>query len=276
MPTAKRTSKKARPPAAGEVEREMLERINATKFDRSGLRIHTAPLARDEYDFRDVESWEARAVFQHEYSREIRRNYDASRIYYEAAGGSRRAQKEMVNWKFPAPNPLPYDLIHPGLFPMPWLEYRRIMGQGEQPVIDCMGAVWEVDQEWFDWGMESEETNKSFHRLRLDWSRGRDAIKKDFSAWLDGMSKGRKTIQRRAKGRVIEDRLDQLVAWRAHRAGLNHAAFTALSPRTPYADATAFRRAHEKADKILRSFNDAAWLKAQKESEAYFRRAKKG
>jgi hypothetical protein len=258
------------------VEREILELINATKFDRSGLRVHTAPLARDEYDFRGIEAWEVEAVARYEYAREIRRHYDATRIFYDAVGGSRRAQKEMVSWKFPAPNPLPDHLTHSGIFPMPWMEYRRIMGPGKQPEIERMGAIHEVDQEWFDRGMESENTDLSFHRFRVDWSRGRDAIKKDFSAWIDDVSKGRKTYQRRPKNKVIEDRLDQLAAWRAHRAGLNHAAFTALSPRTPYADATAFRRAHEKADMILRSFNDAAWLKAAKKSEAMFRGLKKG
>ena len=222
MPTAKRTSKKERPPAAGEVEREMLERINATKFDRSGLRIHTAPLARDEYDFRNVESWEAGAVARYEYAREIRRHYDGTRLYYDAVGGSRRARKEMVNWKYPAPNPLPYHVIYDGLFPMPWMEYRRIMGKGKQPVIDRIAAVEEVDQEWFDQGVKSDNTDLSFHRLRIDWSRGSKAIQRELLHWIGSMAKTRSRAKRPVDYSL---RLQQLAAWRASRAGMDASEF---------------------------------------------------
>ena len=231
--------------ASRKVEAELLKRIDGTKFDRSGLRIHHSPLAREEYDFRGIEVWEAESVAICEYQRDIKRYYDAAR---ELVTGDLASLKKRPHGPF-HPSPLADD----PLFPVPSMELRRIMGPGKKPISERITAIREVDQDWFD-RVTGEDPDLSFHRLRIDWRQGREIIKRDLGKWIDELGKNRKTIQRRAKARVIEDRLDQLAAWRAHRAGLNHAKFTQLSPRIPYSDATAFRRAHEKAEKLLRSF----------------------
>lgn len=264
MKTTRKPLKKAVTPAQGDVEREMLARIAATKFDRAGLRIHSTPLAREEYDFRGIETWEAEAVARYEYAREIRRHYDAARIFYEATGGSRRAQKEMIGWKFPAPNPLPSHLILDGAFPMAWMELRRIMGPGKPPVIERMGAIHEVEQEWCDRGMESDRTDLSFHRLRIDWSRGSKAIQREMLLWIGAMAKERS----RAKSPVdFGLRLQQLAVWRASRAGMDATHFFNLRKKAfkmssdsdfknlginQYDDPSTFKSACRLVDSILK------------------------
>jgi hypothetical protein len=230
MPAIKKTS--ARNGSAdsdtevGEADREMLKRINATKFDRSGLRIHTAPLARDEYDFRAVKSWEAKMVAEYEYAREIRRHYEAHKILCESLLGSKRARKELMGFKYPAPNHL---IIDRGLFPMPWMELRRIVGPVKQPLIERMGAIQEVDQEWFDRGMGSENTDLSFHRIRIDWSKGSKAIQREMLDWVISMAKGRSHAKYPVDYNV---KLQQLAAWRAARAGLNAQDYLKLRMRS--------------------------------------------
>jgi hypothetical protein len=258
-----------------EAEREMLERINATKFDRSGLRVHTAPLARDEYDFRAVQPWEAKMVAEYEYDREIKRHYDAERILCEAMLGSTRSKKEMVKWRYPNPNPLAHHHLLGVLFPMPWKEHRRIMGPGTPPEVNGLEAFEEIDEERFNRGLEASTPKWSYHRIFIDWSKGSKAVQREMLHWVSSMAKGRS----RAKYPVDYNvRLQQLAAWRAARAGMGAQDYLKLRMHSfkmsrvedfryaglnAYEDPSTFKKACSVVDTILKR-NLKEWEKVVK------------
>jgi len=226
------------------VRKDLLARITAAEFDKSGLRIHQAPFARDEFDFSWVQPWEAEDVARYEYQRELKRYYDSHRLFLnEDFSAMKKKQSVLVDsWHLQT------------LFPLPYGEFARLFSEDDRrTIVERIGAFHEVDHEWTD-RLTRENPDLSFHHLRIDWSRGRDAIKRDFAKWLDESGKDRKTIQRRPKEKVISERLDQLAAYRAHCAGLNQSSFAALKPRISYGDASAFRKGWKKAEVILKSF----------------------
>ena len=260
MATAKRPTKQVTPAPPGEIEAELLERITAAQFDRFGLRIHTVPLARDEYDFRALPVWELERVAKYEYKREIRRYYDAHR---ELLAGNMAALKgRQPSWK--NPNPLVDECL---LFPMPWMELRRIMGPSPESTVERLGAICEVDQDWLEQGVKAENPDLSFHRLRLDLSKGSKAIQRELLAWAGGLAKGRK----RARSPVDYSlRLQQLAAWRARRAGMEPDEYLKLRLKTfkmaraadlpkaklhAYEDPSTFRNACKVADSILKEIS---------------------
>lgn len=253
----------------------MLERINTTKFDRSGLRIHTAPLARDEYDFRAVQPWEAEMVAKYEYDREIKRHYEAERIVCEAMLGSSRAKKEMMKWRYPNPNPLAHHHLLGAFFPRPWREHRRMWGSGKPPERNGGEAFEEIDEERFNRGLEATIPKWSYHRIFIDWSKGSKAVQREMLQWVSSMSKGRS----RAKYPVDYNvRLQQLAAWRAARAGMGAQDFLKLRMRSfkmsrvedfrhaglnAYEDPSTFKKACSVVDTILKR-NLKEWEKVVK------------
>ena len=258
MPAARKPTKKSRPAPEGDVEAELLERIATAKFDKSGLRIHHAPLSRDEFDFRALPAWEFERVAKYEYKREIQRFYMAHK---EMVNGEWPALKQrQPSWEYPSP------LADEGLlFPIPWMELRRIVGPTPppEPGVGGFTAIDEVDADWLERGILAEDPDVSFHRLRLDWNKGSKAIQRELLAWTSEMAKAHK----RAKNPVdFNLRLQQLTAWRAKRAGMNADDYLKLRLKTfkmarasdlpksslhAYEDPSTFRNACKVADSIL-------------------------
>jgi hypothetical protein len=241
------------------VEKELLERIKATKFAPDGLRVHTAPLSRYEYDFRALPVWEYERVAKYEYKREIQRFYITHK---EMVRGDWPALKrKQPSWEYPSP--LADECL---LFPIPWMELRRIVGPTPppEPSVGGFTAIHEVDADWLERGIMAEHPDVSFHRLRLDWNKGSKAIQRELLAWTSEMAKAHK----RAKNPVdFNLRLQQLAAWRAKRAGMNADDYLQLRLKTfkmgkasdfskaklsAYEDPSTFRSACRNVDAILK------------------------
>ncbi len=204
-------------------------KIKTTKFDRSGLRIHQLPLITEELDFKEIPKEMAQQVAEWEYSRELAANYpDHGRL-------------------------LPY--LWSAFFPLSFREIENLWGEKIRTNTDKIGAFSEIDQDWLAAGMTTKKPELAFHSIRLDWSRGAEAILVDFEKWIRGQSSSRTAKRRRPSSKIHQDRLDQLAAWRAHRAGLSHVHFLEYDVRCPYADASAFRNAWKQAEKTLLSLS---------------------
>jgi hypothetical protein len=121
-----------------------------------------------------------------------------------------------------------------------------------------------VDQEWLERGVKAGNPDESFHRLRLDWSKGSKAIRSELLTWAGGLAKAHK----RSRSPVdYKFRLQQLAAWRAQRAGMNADEYLKLRLKTfkmarasdlpkaelhAYEDPSTFRNACKVAGSLLK------------------------
>jgi hypothetical protein len=200
-------------------------RIKATRFDADGLRIHSLPFHQGEWSFTDIPDHLAKDVAEWEYQRELERNYPTEGRL------------------------LPF--LWSDFFPLSFSEIENLWGEKIRPETDHLPAFGVIDQDWFTAATSSTPQNLAFHQVRIDWSRGAEAIRADFEKWIKDESAKRTALRRRPSWKIHQDRLDQLAAWRAHRAGLSHVHFIEHQVRKPFSDASAFRTAWRKAEEIL-------------------------
>jgi len=169
---------------------------------------------------------------------------------------------ETVQW--------PFEIKEGGLwhFPRPLVDLWKEEGPAVRSE-QWLDAFTEIPSEWFVEIPENKKRALGYHHVRLDWRLGKDAIKEAFSTWIDEQAKGRKSARGRTARKIAQDKLNQLAAWRAHRAGMNREQFceawqapragksqeqlcnAGLQSAIPYADASAFRTAWRAAESEL-------------------------
>lgn len=244
-----------------EFAREILSRIEGTQFDAEGFRLLTPEgiesRSREELSLcppgarRD----RLRDLLPEEMARECVWAYEFARDMLggmaEGWPGALSPAEHRAKW--------PGDLcfvVHT-LFPLSFWE----ISESESEVIEDFRsrgwvrgpAVEEILPGADDWIMPGMQR----HVLRVEWGRGRDAVKKDLLAW---MKKAFPANVRTRRGRnSAPDHLHALAAYRARRAGLDFEGFYKLiSPhvkRWIYNDQPQFLRACRDAEKRLRKFD---------------------
>jgi hypothetical protein len=225
----------------------LLARLEAVKFRKDGLRDLNEFMHPGECDFRGVHDGIAGLVLEHEVQRELAPYYENAK--HAACGDYSLVQRGAGGIKtalvcFPSS-------LWASFFPLTFREITEAIGP-INPDQEKLGAVTEIDQEWFSQGLQSTNPELSFHRIRIDWTKGFKAIQQEMEGWIKNMAKQHSPRRGRVQWKAQQDKLNQLAAWRAHRAGLNHTSFWQLAPRQPYTDATSFRTAWMTADKFLK------------------------
>jgi hypothetical protein len=238
--------KKDRKPAKKKKAAPLLERLEKVTFGKDGLRELNEFMHPGEYGFHAVTDDIVDLVLEHEIERELH-------PYYENAIHAQRREFEKVSrgtWGIPSALVCFPCSLWAASFPLSWGE---ITG-GQKPVIEreSITAVTEIDQEWFDQGLKSSNPELSFHRLRIDWRKGSKAIQAELETWVKEMSSKRPARRGRTAAVQMQDKLNHLAAWRAHRAGLCWEEFYALSPRMRYTDSTSYRTAWKNAEAFLK------------------------
>jgi len=306
--SAKKSGPKFGAPSSHE-QKKLRKLIEVEKFDKDGLRILTAPLSRDEFDFSGITKDESNWLALCEYMREIQLTYlqkqiDEGRKQFfdlkkqieeknevlspEAEKWSLFLQKTPSSLFFPRENwphkyighyrwysdyffPLPFQAIkrdyHSFRYSEPEKLYNgplisendeqvflspALIGMGSLPhggIISERGSYWYSCCSAHENAPGCSPGSPGVHYVRIDLTGGRENMKKALARWID--EKLPKASKRQWQ-KIAEERLDELAAWRAHRAGLNHGEFCTLKPRTPYSDASAYRTAWKKAEKELR------------------------
>lgn len=221
------------------------------EFDADGFRI--IKLCEAEWNFSGlVETGDVTAEFacKYEYAREIPSAYEAARNFLLVMQGDMPGNAyhaKVDSW--------PPQMIWGGGFPIPWMlipvEHRRGVTRETIP------PIWEVHPETFGRPCLLE----THYRLGINWRLGVDAVEAALLKWVRSIRPAHVPSRRaRPKRKVIEDRLAQLSAWRARRAGVGHGAFLRMvkdarakpgSYLREYADPSAFRNAANAAQREI-------------------------
>ena len=224
----------------------ILERLEKVTFGKDGLRELDEFMHPGEHSFHAVTDDIVDLVLEHEIERELSPYYEnaihAHRgEFYKVSRGTSNIPSALVCYP---------SSLWSSYFPLSWGE---ITGNIQQEIErESISAVTEIDQEWFDQGIKGANPHLSFHRLRIDWLKGSKAIQEELEKWVKEMASQRPARRGRTASVQMQDKLNQLAAWRAHRAGLSWHEFRSLAPRRPYTDATSYRTAWKNAESFLK------------------------
>lgn len=252
--------KGARPTSSREA---LLERAKellwTTEFDDRLLRVLPSPLSKNTYELTfDLEPHEYGFAAFWEYRREIRHEYDILRSlqqddYSPTSGGMEYFQQNQ-RWK--AEHVATCIEIW-DLFPLPISEIRKagFLKIHKAPKIKAFSELTSNDSRFFQ--QSPPPAGCSIHSFLLDWEEGASEIKNQFIKWLEQEKKQRAEKEKHpadkrgsVKRLLLERRLNQLGAWRAHRLGLRHGQFEELYPGS-WADPSSFRNGYKKAESVL-------------------------
>ena len=222
------------------VIKELLKRLEKVAFGKDGLRIMPKWLGREEYDFKNVPIDLVPEVMEWEFQRELSPYYTGAALVLRGEYAKFKKTKAVLPWT-----------VWSTLFPLSYNEITKLIGPTKID-LESLGAVTEIDQEWLDQGLKGANPDLSFHRIRLDWRMGSKAIQAELERWIIKMAKDHSPRRGRTYLKQCDDKLDQLAAWRAHRAGCDHDEFKRLEPRMPYSGASAYRTAWKEAEKAIK------------------------
>jgi hypothetical protein len=244
------TSPKKRKAGAPSLSQRVEALAKNTKFGEDGLRILAIPISRDEFDFKGITPEEGQKILLYEYAREVEIRYsrDAFSIYGSSARwGFGDSYHKFLSEYFP----LPFQTIkrdYPAILEHPFMRMNN-----PDPSLPYSGIISEMGDYWYGRCSSHEialdcSVPPHVHYLRIAVNAGKSEMKKVFSQWVDDNIQSQ---QKRRGSVIVEDKLNALAAWRAHRAGLHREEFCELKPLVPYADASAYRTAWKRAEKDL-------------------------
>ena len=262
--TPKALKSKKEPKAAQQsLEERVLEALRAARFGPDGLREIKKPLNRDEYDFSCfscLKPEEASYVVNYEYHREIR-------VFHDLIRQLRGIDQDMTESlpKFGSKMFAAYSFVglldNVSAFPLPIVTIRR-NDESEGRVFEISTSTKPINGfnetsplQFLELRLRGESEYFSTHCIVIQRNCNRKIIKSDFSKWLIKSEKERVLPGRdgRPEATVMDDRLNQLAAYRAHRAGISFNEFLALKPRLSYSDESAFIKGYKKAEEALLS-----------------------
>ncbi len=239
-----------------------------TSFAKDGLRVLTpAMLTEAEWNFSalaDENAATAQSALAYELARECEHAHRFAEEFRQASKHSKLAPAFRRRWLGrPAVSPQ-----YLGVFPMPCLAFpakaRRVHS------IEW-ATVCEMEAGMFAEHLKGGFPSVTYHRLAIDWRRGKPHAKAALLKWFAAIPKPpiRKVTQRGTAGmKPLADAFAQLSAWRAQRAGLSQGDYNAMLAakgfkpagknrgfvRT-YSDPSAFRNAAKRgAARIHRRF----------------------
>jgi hypothetical protein len=262
-PAPPKNSKRAIKTPAPTLEERALEALQDTTFGNDGLRAIRQPLERDEYDFSCFsysKPEEATYVVLYEYQREIKTFYDVIRFF--------RGIETDVPKSQPSPGGKMFsDYSAVGLlnnlstFPLPIVTIKRNdESKGRAFEISTTSkphkALYEISpMKLLDLRLRGESEYFSTHCIVIQRNCNKRLIKSEFSKWLIQSEKEQDLRKRvgRPEATVMDDRLNQLAAYRIHRAGISYNEFLSLKARLPYKDESAFIKGYKKAEEALSS-----------------------
>ena len=260
---------------------ELIAKLDAADFGDDGLRIFPKlkALPKEEYDFltviEDLKAMpfpSAMMWIRHEYGRELKWIYTSLNANYRAW------------WGFPPWNQrngynhettMQIDSVFGKDLPMSLTAIKRKKGYLEaeepQPIfsnfLDSIEGLTKRSQgDIFiklatdpNWIKDSEPVR--YYGIRIDWSQKKSDLMKELGRWVDQNTQPKKG---RSEGKTIEDRFNQLAAWRAHRSGLDWNGYTKLDWKNfrklnpgknyPYNDPASFRNGWERALERLEGY----------------------
>jgi hypothetical protein len=269
-PGAPKNSKKTIKTPTPTLEERALEALRATTFGSDGLREIRQPLIRDEYDFSCFsysKPEEATYVVLYEYQREIKASYDLIRFFKSIEIDAPKS--------LPSPGGKMFsDYSAVGLlnnlsaFPLPIVTIKRNdESKGRAFKITTTSkphkALYEISpMQLLELRLRGESEYFSTHCVVIQRNCNKRLIKSEFSKWLIQSEKEQGLRRRvgRPEATVMDDRLNQLAAYRIHRAGISYNEFLSLKARLPYKDESAFIKGYKKAEEALFSLIQGEYI----------------
>lgn len=245
-----------------DIKNESLKALGETKFDQHGLRL-IENLEPEEYCFTSVPEDVVPSFLAYELLRESLSVHQRIRQLrgIEDRHTSGDIPQTVIDQRFFTALPVLLECVEN--FPLPLLSIqqgddRPLLSEQNSfkmgfPIFKKPTPIQEVPLEPTTALslLERAPDLENIHAFHLNFEfHTNGALVKAFKNWVD---------TRRKQGGIrpsYSDHLNQLAAWRAHRAGLTHSDFLHLNPRPKlgYADASAFRKACEIAEsEILRA-----------------------
>jgi len=243
------------------LEEKALVALKATSFGSDGLRELRQPLERGEFDFSyfsHLTPEQATYVVLYEYQREIKAFYDLIRFF-------RGIELDVENSLPPLGSKMFSHYSAVGLmnnlsaFPLPIVTIKKFdEDKGKVFEITTTSkphkALYEISpMQLLELRLQGESEFFSTHCVVIQRNSNRRLIKSEFSKWLI-QSEGKHSKRRpvgRPEATVMDDRLNQLAAYRIHRAGFSYNEFLSLKTRLPYKDESAFIKGYKKAEEAL-------------------------
>jgi hypothetical protein len=269
-PGPPKNSKRAIKTPAPTLEERASEALRNTTFGSDGLRAIRQPLERDEYDFSCFsysKPEEATYVVLYEYQREIKAFYDIIRFF--------RGIETDVPKSLPSPGSKMFSdysavgvFNNISVFPLPIVTIKRNdESNGRAFEITTASkphkALYEISpMQLLDLRLRGESDYFSTHCVVIQRNCNKRLIKSEFSKWLIQSEKEQDLRRRvgRPEATVMDDRLNQLAAYRIHRAGISYNEFLSLKARLPYKDESAFIKGYKKAEEALFSLIQGEYI----------------
>jgi hypothetical protein len=260
-PEIPKNSKRVIRTPALKLEERALEALRATTFECDGLRAIRKPLERDEYDFSCfscLKPEEATYVVLYEYQREIKQFYDVVRFFRGIETDSPKSQPSLGGKMFSDYSAVGM-LNNLSAFPLPIVTIKRNdESKGRAFEITTTSkphkALYEISpMQLLELRLRGESEYFSTHCVVIQRNCNKRLIKSEFSKWLIQSEKEQGLRRRvgRPEATVMDDRLNQLAAYRIHRAGISYNEFLSLKARLPYKDESAFIKGYKKAEEAL-------------------------
>ena len=265
-PPKKKTSISKKPKRADRkpaptLEEKALDALQAATFDNDGLREIRQPLERDEYDFNcfsNLTPEQSTYVVLYEYQREIKGFNDLIRFFRGIKIDAHNSLPSLGSKMFSDYSTVGL-LNNLSAFPLPIVTIKRNdESKGRAFKITTTSkphkALYEISpMQLLELRLRGESEYFSTHCLVIQRNCNKRLIKSEFSKWLIQSEKEQGLRRRvgRPEATVMDDRLNQLAAYRIHRAGFSYNEFLFLKTRLPYKDESAFIKGYKKAEEAL-------------------------
>jgi len=259
MKAKKSHQKKKRPSdELAEATREITQQLECARFDQAGLRIHDRHLLEPKQIFfpwfpsKGMGKAELTELLAKEYARECRWSYEYQAGFLAIIENS--TPKSLAHFRTEWP-PFLVGLIN-YIFPFSPLE-----GASKTEIDKMLTAAPATDISLISKAaptpiFPSSDPRKDY-LLSIDWRKGPEAVERSLAAWIrQNAPRGLPTL--RGRNNAV-DRFNELAAYRAKRAGLDHASFGTLIGRiggnAVYSDQPQFLRAVRATARRLKRFD---------------------
>jgi hypothetical protein len=238
--------------------REIKQALDCAEFDQDGFRIHTQDLLASGQTFfpwlpeKGMGKQELAAVLAQEYARECRWAYEYQRDFVSMLENTAIPTGGEFQKKWPV---MLLDIVH-HIFPL-----RPLEGYGRNEILGMLAPRPATNIFSIECGtLNLAECQSRVHRdylLSIDWSKGPEAVERNLLAWIK-RNAPRDLPTNRGRNNAV-DRFNELAAYRARRAGMDHISFAALVGRTGgsaiYSDQPQFLRATRATARRLKKFD---------------------
>jgi hypothetical protein len=239
---------------------EGLTLLQKTQFGGDGFRlIPSGTLSRYEYDFKGFSANEKQAVLRYEYFREIEGTYTQAKYFKGLQDNVPSYLVDVLSPHIPIDG-LPTFMEYISFFPLPTTKIKEILKERFTTSLVSRAPALREEKTW-DGQTPTPNPDASLHAFSIYWHHHISDIKDAFADWLkkeDQQRKKRGLLHANRRGHPDQthsaEMINQLVAWRAKRAGMDHSDYMFLGTGL-YNDSSSFRKAIKAASDRIHAIN---------------------